>query len=121
MPKGRRGVGMEIHFANEKLRKRCSDPRQLEREYGQQARKIMQRLRDLAVAPALSDISRFPPTRCHPHKGNPPGRFTVDIGHPYRILFRVAHDPIPRTSDGGIDIGSVTAIEVIDVHYDPHG
>ena len=111
---------MELTFANSKLRKCCSCQALLERAYGRNARKIMQRLEELSAAHTLADISRLPPARCHPHKGNPPGRYTVDMTPQYRILFRVANVPIPRTPDGGIDMNAVTDIEIIDVRYDPH-
>lgn len=43
----------------------------------------------------------------------------MDLVHPYRLVFEPAHDPVPRTTDGGIDIDRVTAItimEVVDYH-----
>ena len=39
--------------------------------------------------------------------------------HPYRLVFEPGHAPLPRTEDGGVDAGQVTAIvivEVIDYH-----
>ena len=39
------------------------------------------------------------------------GQFSVDIEHPYRLLFIPANDPVPRNENGGIDREKVTEIE----------
>jgi len=39
----------------------------------------------------------------------------VDLVQPYRLMFEVNHEPIPRREDGGIDTERVTAITILDV------
>ncbi len=79
------------------------------------ARKLQQRLAELKAADTLSDISHLPPPRCHALTGNRTGQFSVDLDHPYRLLFIPADDPIPYKEDGGIDLALVTEIEIIEI------
>lgn len=70
---------------------------------------------ELAAAKTLADISRVPPARCHELTGNRKGQLSVDLEHPYRLLFIPAHNPIPELKDGGLDWACVTEIEIIDI------
>ena len=79
------------------------------------ARKLQQRLMELKAAPCLDDISKVPPPRCHPLSGDRDGQLSVDLEHPYRLLFIPANDPIPVTQDGGLDWTKVTEIEIIEI------
>lgn len=110
---------MDVAFRTAKLSKTCSDDRLLDKAYGQRAKKIRQRIQELSAAEALSDISLLPAARLHPHSGKPKGYFSVDINHPFRIIFSIADDPIPLTPDGGVDLAKVTGIVVEEI-YDPH-
>ena len=58
--------------------------------------------------------------RCHELKGNREGKLAVNLGHPYRLIFEPANNPIPRKPDGGLDWTGVTAIRVLTVE-DYHG
>ena len=64
---------------------------------------------------SLSDISYLPPPRLHELTGKGKGQFSVDLQHPYRLLFIVANVPIPVKGDGGIDLNAVTEIEIINI------
>ena len=83
------------------------------------AGKLQQRLMELKAATCLDDISRKPPPRCHRLSGNREGQLSVDLVHPYRLLFIPANDPIPETEDAGLDWSKVTEIEIIEIG-DPH-
>ncbi len=61
-----------------------------------------------------------PPRRCHALKGNKKGQLSVDLDHPYRLLFKPINDPIPTRPDGGLDWSNVTAIAIKGVE-DTHG
>lgn len=110
---------MKVTFRKNKLAKICSEERSLKKAYGQLALKIQQRLLELSAAVTLSDISTLPPVRLHPHSGKPKGYFSIDITHPFRIIFTVADKPMPLKADGGVDLTKVTEI-VIEEIYDPH-
>jgi proteic killer suppression protein len=70
---------------------------------------------ELKAAISLDDISRLPPARCHELTGNRKGQLSVDLEHPYRLLFIPANNPLPETKNGGLDWPGVTEIEIIGV------
>jgi len=43
------------------------------------------------------------------------GQFSVDLAHPFRLLFIPAKDPVPEKNDGGIDLEQITEIEIIGI------
>ncbi|MEN9358735.1 MAG: HigA [Verrucomicrobiota bacterium] len=107
---------MEISFSSKKLAKNLSDPKDRARTYGPtQTAKILRRLDEIAAAPSLAHLSRLPPTRCHELSQNRKGQFSVDLNHPYRLLFIPANEPIPTKPDGGIDLDLVTEVEIIEI------
>ena len=107
---------MDILFRSKKLQKECNDSVKLKRRYGErQARLIRQRLDELQAAPALEIMRSLLQARCHELKANRLGQLSVDLDHPYRLVFVVANDPVPRKADGGLDWNEVTAIEIIGV------
>lgn len=82
--------------------------------------RFYQRLDELRAADCLYDISHIPPQRLHELIGNLAGVFSIDVVHPYRLLFVPADDPIPHKPDGGIDLTKVTKIKILRVE-DTHG
>jgi proteic killer suppression protein len=79
------------------------------------ARKLQQRLMELKAASCLADISKVPPARCHLLSGDRDAQLSVDLEHPYRLLFIPANDPIPVTQVGGLDWTKVAEIEIIEI------
>lgn len=107
---------MKIYFASRKLQKICSEEREMVKQLGANtAAKLMQRMMELEAAPTLSVISHLPPARCHELTGSDSGTFSVDLEHPYRLLFIPADDPLPLRADGGIDRERVKEIEIVDI------
>jgi len=105
---------MVICFKTKKLQKHCSKGDEAIKKFGPKCgRKLMQRMMELAAAETLVDISRVPPARCHELTGNRKGQLSVDLEHPYRLLFVPAHDPVPEHHEGGLDWSAVTEIEII--------
>lgn len=105
---------MLITFGSTKLAKCCNECKQAERAYGTKlAQKLMQRLSELNAANNLFEISKLPPPRCHELTGQRKNTFSIDLEHPFRLLFIPAHNPIPRLPDHGIDLKKVTEIEII--------
>jgi toxin HigB-1 len=112
---------MIIIFKTNKLRKTCNTFKLSEREFGtDQARKLRQRLDELFAAETLEDINHLPPPRCHELKHNLKGKFSVDLRHPYRLIFEPAEEPVPLKEDGGIDKSKVRTIRILIVE-DTHG
>ena len=107
---------MDIYFKTKKLQKICSKQAETIKKFGAKCgKKLQQRMMELAAAENLTDISRLPPARCHELTGNRKGQLSVDLEHPYRLLFIPAHNPIPVLKDGGLDWSSVSEIEIIDI------
>lgn len=106
---------MDIVFRSARFQAECNDQRQLIKRYGaEQARRITLRLTALRVASCLEDM-RHLPGRCHELRGDRAGVFSLDLTHPYRLLFTPAHDPLPTKLDGGINWAAVTAVTIIGV------
>jgi plasmid maintenance system killer protein len=106
---------MDIWFSSEKLSKQCNDSRLLVREMGaDRAKRIRRRLDDLKAAPCLEDMRNLP-GRLHELTKNCAGQLSLDLDHPYRLLFIPKHDPVPKKPDGGMNWSEVTAIEIIGI------
>ncbi len=110
---------MEIEFATKSLQKVACDPKALRRKYGASADRIMLRLNQLMAYPTLADAPSIGLGRCHELKGDLKGHFTVDLKHPYRLLFKPS-GVFTCLDDGGIDLKSVTRIIIVDLHIDTH-
>ncbi|MBF0605482.1 MAG: killer suppression protein [Nitrospirae bacterium] len=113
---------MEIVFRNRKLEKMCNCKRSLQEAHGEKrARLIILRLNALRAAAHLGEFwpSQKHTGRCHELKANRAGQLSMDLDHPYRLIFKPANNPVPKQPDGGIDWHHVTAIKIINVE-DPH-
>jgi proteic killer suppression protein len=107
---------LDILFDDQKLGKICNEFRQLQKVYGEKrAKKLRQRLDELRAADVLADIRHLPPPRMHQLSGDRAGQFSVDLDHPYRLIFTVGVHPIPQKEAGGIDLSKVTAIIICGV------
>ncbi len=114
---------MDITFASTKLRKEMNEAKSMVRTYGPRQAKVLQIV--LASLRAAGNLAIFappysPPHRCHELTGNLKGQLSMDLVHPYRLLFEVANDPVPLRQQGGLDWSQVTAITVIKVE-NTHG
>ncbi len=111
---------MKIYFKKKTLQKCCNSETESIKKWGRiVAAKLRQRLSELKAAENLQQTSHLPPARCHELTGNRKGQFSVDLVHPFRLVFKPYEEPIPKTEDGSIDRVKVTAIiivEVVDYH-----
>ena len=107
---------MEIHFVSRKMQKLCNSEKEMRGRFGpRNAKRLQQRLAELAAAESLDDVARVPPTRCHELGQDRKGQLAVDLVHPWRLVFEPDHDPLPTKEDGGLDWKQVTRILVIEV------
>lgn len=107
---------MKITFRTRKLQKLANSQVEAQKALGSRmALLLLQRLMELQAAVALSDISRLKPARCHELTGDLAGHLSVDLKHPYRLIFVPANEPVPRKRDGGLDWSKVTGIEIVDI------
>jgi plasmid maintenance system killer protein len=106
---------MEVVFKNNKFEKECNNQKLLEKKYGQdRAKRIRRRLDDLRAASVLEDMRNLP-GRCHELLHDRAGQLSLDLDHPYRLIFEPADEPIPKKPDGGIEWTKVTAVMIIGV------
>jgi proteic killer suppression protein len=112
-------VPLDISFKNKKLEKEFNESKRLEKVHGSlRAKKIRLRMNELRAALNLMDF--WPPMsgpgRCHELTlGERKGQLSVDLDHPYRLIFVPNHIPVPLKPDGGLDWGQITAITIIGV------
>jgi plasmid maintenance system killer protein len=111
---------LEITFHTNKLAKACNETRIAVATFGLvQAKRLRQRLDDLHAAHDLA-VMRSLPGRCHELVADRKGQLSIDLQHPYRLIFVPAHSPIPLKPDGGLDWSAVTRIEILEI-ADTHG
>lgn len=107
-----------MSFEDADLARTCGSERELLKRHGRdRARKIQQRLKALRAAETLEDM-RSLPGRCHELHGDRAGELSLDLDHPYRLLFRPTADSEPGPS-GGLDwkaVKAVTIIGIVDTH-----
>ena len=109
---------MEITFSDRKLRKAIEDESVSRRLYGSEmARKLILRLASLKAANSLAVFwpPKTGPERCHELNGPLEGIFSVDLKHPYRLLFRPDEGPKNTRLDGKARWEQITAIAVASI------
>lgn len=106
---------MVISFDDGKFAREVNDSRQLVRTYGERrAKLIRRRLDEMRAADSLADLRSLPGPRCHELRGDRKGQLSVDLDHPYRLLFMAAA-PVPYRDDGGLDWTRVEAVIILGV------
>lgn len=80
---------MNIGFKNNKIKKLCTKPTSVKKEYSiELSKKLYMRLDSLRAALTLSDIPPISPDRCHDLKGDLKGFFAVDLEGRYRLIIK---------------------------------
>jgi proteic killer suppression protein len=106
---------LDISFKSTKLEKEFNEGKRLKKVHGElRAKKIGFRLADFRAALSLYDLYDGP-GRCHELTGERKGQLSVDLDHPYRLIFVPDHDPVPSKQDGGLDWKQVTAIMIVGI------
>lgn len=106
---------MKISYKSKKLEKCLSDEKQMKKRFGNLAKKLKLRIKQLKAADNLSVMKTFPAARCHELKGNRNGQLCVDVSRNYRLIFEPTHDPPPIKEDGGLDWSKVSEIKMMEV------
>lgn len=110
---------MQISFANNKIRKACSDFLSMRKEYGERrAKALTARMQQLQEADNLGELYAASGD-WHELTQNRYGQLSGNLGHPYRLIIEPDHVPVPQKPDGGLDwtlVSAVTIIEVVDYH-----
>lgn len=101
---------VEVSYRSKKLEKQLTNSKEMVKSFGQLARKVNQRLKDLSDADNLAIMRSIPAARCHELTGNHKGQLAVDISGNYRLIFEPNHNPVPKKDDGGLKWEDVTKI-----------
>jgi plasmid maintenance system killer protein len=75
------------------------------------AKRLRQRLDDLAAAPSLAAM-RALPGGCHELRGDLAGLLALKLDGGRRLVIKPNHNPTPAKDDGGLDWTKVTKIVV---------
>lgn len=114
---------MEIR-AKGKLKAALEDEAVCKRQFGRDmTKKIMMRVSELRAAMSLADFwpPKSGPERCHELKADLAGTFSIDLKHPYRLLFvPIEDDPPKDRTDEQTRWASITKIEIVAIE-DTHG
>lgn len=106
---------MDVSFEDERFGKLCNDVRALRRKHGQRrADRILMRLQALGDARALEDL-RHAPGRLHELTADRAGCLSLDLDHPYRLVFRPSANPPPTNDHGGLHWAAVDAVVIVGV------
>jgi plasmid maintenance system killer protein len=105
---------MEIEFSSKKLKKQLSNASEIKKAFGVNAKRVSQRLDDIAASPTLAVLMQVPAANCHQLSGKRDGEWAVDISANHRLIFEIAHDPVPTLDDGSINTIKVTDIRIIE-------
>ncbi len=111
---------VEISFSSARLRRDCASDHERRRRFGaERARKLKLRLDQMEAAASIAELMKLPGARCHQLSANRDEQFSVDLDGPYRLIFEVDVEPVPRRCHGRINLELVDAVIVTDV-IDPH-
>lgn len=104
-----------ILFQDPDFRNQCNNDKLLKRRQGElRAKRIRQRLDDVKAATNLSAM-KFLPGRCHELKGDHHGQLSLDLDHPWRLIFAPADAPPALKGDGGIDWENVHTVKILGI------
>jgi len=109
-----------IVFASPKIRKLCNDKKIARKKLGaRQADILRKRLDDPLGAPNL-DAMRHLAGRFHALRADRRGQYSLDLEHPQRLIFEPADDPLPRFTDGSVNLRTVLSVRILEI-ADTHG
>lgn len=106
---------MVLAYKSRTLEKSLTEAKKMAAAFGERAKKVNQRIKELKAAPTLSVMSTIPAANCHPLAGNRENQFAVDISANWRMIFEPNHDPLPRNDDGSLDTTKVTSIKILEI------
>jgi plasmid maintenance system killer protein len=82
---------MLVAIADKKLKRSLENDKERQKRFGHEmAKKIQLRMGVLTAAESLGDFwpPFSPPERCHELKADLDGYYSMDLVHPYRLLFK---------------------------------
>ena len=94
-------------YKSRRIEKVCTDASEAEKRHGKEmAKKIHQRIDELAAAISIEMMIQFRIGRCHILRGDREKQYAVDLVHPYRLVFEKVSN----------EIHIVKILEIVDYH-----
>lgn len=98
---------MHVIFNNNEIEKICTNPDYAKKKYGKNmAYKIFERINFMISTKDVETMIRIRYGRCHKLKGDREGQYSLDLVHPYRLIF--------ESYDGYVVVAKI--IEIVDYH-----
>ncbi len=104
---------VKLSFKTRKLEKQLTDPAMMQKKFGQMAKKVNQRMKELRAAENLEDLMSIPAARCHLLHGDKKDCYAVDISGNHRLIFEPDHHPLPRKDDNSVNHLKITDIRIL--------
>jgi len=111
---------MNIRYQTRRMENSFASLSAIRKHYGDSAKKLSQRLDDLASVVNLEVMRSFSSAHCHELSGTRQGELAIDLSPNHRIIFLPDHDPLPRKEDGELDWIMVTRIVNMAIGEDYH-
>lgn len=111
---------MEV-LCSTSIGKLLGNPKMARRKLGRSAELAMKLVNRLRASETLEIFLKLPPTlngRCHRLTGGLEGVFSVDLVHPYRLLFQP--DPPAERTEDGYAYHSVKSVRIFSLKEDTH-
>lgn len=106
---------MQVTYQKNKLQKQLSSASEIKKNFGVNAKRVANRMDEIAASPNLAILMQIPAANCHSLTGDRNGEWALDISKNFRLIFEIANEPIPKTDNGSIDTIMVTDIRVLEV------
>lgn len=109
---------MTIFFSNKKLRRSIENDAERRKRFGtEMANKINLRMGTLLAAKTLADFlpPYSGPERCHELRGMLKGIFSIDLKHPYRLLFKPTEDQQNEQTDNLQHWGKIDEVIIVGI------
>ncbi len=98
---------MDISFKSKKLQAICTNKEKAKAALGtRMAQLLFQRLNEIRAADSVEMLIKYGFGRCHALTGNRSGQFSMDLEHPYRLIFVKV--------ENGLKL--VKIVEIVDYH-----
>jgi plasmid maintenance system killer protein len=104
---------MNIAYGSNKLRKQLGSATEVKKAFGNMAKEVMLRLAQINAAENLAILKKAQGARCHQLKADRKEDWALDISKNHRMIFLIAHDPVPENDDGSVNTILVTDIIII--------
>ena len=105
---------MKIEYCSNKLRKQLTSASEIKKAFGVNAKRVSQRMDDIAASTNLAVLMQIPAANCHSLAGKRKGQWSVDISGNHRLIFELDGNPLPTLEDGSVDTIKVTDIRIIE-------